>query len=139
MRAKDAVTARRLPRTTPDYFPVTVLNAVLGGQFSSRINLNLREDKGYTYGARSSFDFLRGPGPFSAGASVHDSSSLGRLHALGFSSTAGGGAEASAGMIAGGGALTSGGGGGALREQARRTSARRLNARDRLPLRRRSR
>ena len=59
-----------LPRTTPDYFPVTVLNAVFGGQFSSRINLNLREEKGYTYGARSGFDFLKGPGPFSAGASV---------------------------------------------------------------------
>ncbi|RUL88594.1 M16 family metallopeptidase [Tautonia sociabilis] len=59
-----------LPRDTPDYFPVTVLNAVLGGQFSSRINLNLREDKGYTYGARSTFSFRKGPGPFVAGADV---------------------------------------------------------------------
>lgn len=59
-----------VPRSTPDYFPLTVMNAVLGGQFSSRINLNLREDKGYTYGARSSFSFRQGPGPFEAGASV---------------------------------------------------------------------
>ena len=53
-----------------DYFPLTVMNAVLGGQFSSRINLNLREAKGYTYGARSSFDFRQGPGPFQAGGAV---------------------------------------------------------------------
>ena len=59
-----------LPRSTPDYIPLTVMNAVLGGQFSSRINLNLREDKGYTYGARSSFAFRKGAGPFSAGAPV---------------------------------------------------------------------
>ncbi|MEI7920797.1 MAG: pitrilysin family protein [Planctomycetota bacterium] len=57
-------------RNTPDYFPLVVMNAVLGGQFSSRLNLNLREEKGYTYGARSSFAFNQGPGPFSAGASV---------------------------------------------------------------------
>lgn len=59
-----------VPRSTPDYFPLSVMNAILGGQFSSRINLNLREDKGYTYGARSSFAYGRGPGPFEAGASV---------------------------------------------------------------------
>ncbi len=57
-------------RSTPDYFPLTIMNAILGGQFSSRINLNLREAKGYTYGATSSFSFLQGPGPFQAGASV---------------------------------------------------------------------
>jgi zinc protease len=57
-------------RKTPDYFPLVVMNGVLGGQFSSRINLNLREDKGYTYGARSSFAFRQGPGPFEAGGSV---------------------------------------------------------------------
>ena len=56
-----------LPRSTPDYFPLTVMNAILGGQFSSRINLNLREDKGYTYGAHSHFAFRLGPGPFEAG------------------------------------------------------------------------
>jgi len=43
---------------------------ILGGQFVSRINMNLREDKGYTYGARTSFDFRRGPGPFTLHASV---------------------------------------------------------------------
>ncbi len=57
-------------RNTPDYFPLTIMNAILGGQFSSRINLNLREAKGYTYGARSSFTFAQGPGPFEAGAPV---------------------------------------------------------------------
>ncbi len=46
------------------------MNAILGGQFSSRINLNLREDKGYTYGARSHFAFRQGPGPFEAGGAV---------------------------------------------------------------------
>jgi zinc protease len=53
-----------VPRKTPDYFPIGVMNAILGGQFSSRINLNLREDKGYTYGAKSKFVFAKGPGPF---------------------------------------------------------------------------
>ncbi len=57
-------------RTSPDYYALTVLNTVLGGQFSSRINLNIREDKGYTYGARSSFSVLRGPGPFMASGGV---------------------------------------------------------------------
>jgi zinc protease len=53
-----------VPRTHPDYFPLTVMNAILGGLFSSRINLNLRERHGYTYGARSAFDWRRGAGPF---------------------------------------------------------------------------
>jgi zinc protease len=55
---------RGLPRNTPDYFDVMVMNAVLGGLFSSRINLNLREVHGYTYGANSAFDWRRGAGPF---------------------------------------------------------------------------
>ncbi|HYE15821.1 MAG TPA: insulinase family protein, partial [Pyrinomonadaceae bacterium] len=59
-----------VPRSNPDYFPLLVLNTMLGGQFTSRINLNLREEKGYTYGARSSFDFRRGAGPFTASAPV---------------------------------------------------------------------
>jgi predicted Zn-dependent peptidase len=59
-----------VPRSTPDYHALLVLNMVLGGQFVSRINMNLREDKGYTYGARTSFDFRRGPGPFGLYASV---------------------------------------------------------------------
>jgi len=59
-----------VPRSNPDFFPLLVLNTLLGGQFTSRINMNLREEKGYTYGARSSFDFRRGAGPFAATAPV---------------------------------------------------------------------
>jgi len=55
-----------LARSTPDYFPVTVMNRMLGGQFTSRINLNLREKHGYTYGATSMFRFQKGVGPFQA-------------------------------------------------------------------------
>jgi predicted Zn-dependent peptidase len=57
-------------RNTPDYHALVAANTVLGGQFVSRINLNLREDKGLTYGARTSFDFRRLPGPFILQASV---------------------------------------------------------------------
>jgi zinc protease len=53
-----------LPRRHPDYFETTVMNAVLGGLFSSRINLNLREKHGYTYGAFSAFEWRRAAGPF---------------------------------------------------------------------------
>jgi zinc protease len=53
-----------LPRNHPDYFRVVIMNAVLGGLFSSRINLNLREVHGYTYGAHSDFEWRRGAGPF---------------------------------------------------------------------------
>ncbi len=59
-----------VPRAHPDYFPVTVMNAVLGGLFSSRINLNLREVHGYTYGASSAFEWRRGAGPFVIGTAV---------------------------------------------------------------------
>jgi zinc protease len=57
-------------RSSPDYFPLLVLNNILGGQFLSRVNLNLRETKGYTYGARTSFDYRHGAGPFTASAGV---------------------------------------------------------------------
>jgi zinc protease len=57
-------------RSTPDYHALVAVNMVLGGQFVSRINLNLREDKGLTYGARTSFDFRKLPGPFSLQVSV---------------------------------------------------------------------
>lgn len=57
-------------RDNPDYFPLIVMNDMLGGSFSSRLNMNLREDKGYTYGAGSGFAFRRGAGPFSANAQV---------------------------------------------------------------------
>ncbi len=59
-----------VPRSSPDYFPLFVMNRVLGGASSARINLNLREDKGYTYGASSNFSFRRGAGPFLAQAPV---------------------------------------------------------------------
>ncbi|MBI1804612.1 MAG: insulinase family protein [Ignavibacteriae bacterium] len=59
-----------LPRSTPDFFPVTVMNRILGGQFSSRINMNLRERHGYTYGAGTSFRFLKGIGPFTASGGI---------------------------------------------------------------------
>ena len=59
-----------VPRSTPDYFPLLVMNTMLGGSFTSRLNMNLREDKGYTYGARSGFDHRMGAGPFTAAAAV---------------------------------------------------------------------
>jgi zinc protease len=57
-------------RATPDYFPLLVMNTIFGGNFSSWLNAKLREEKGYTYGARSDFSFRRNGGPFSAGAPV---------------------------------------------------------------------
>lgn len=59
-----------LPRKHPDFFPTLVMNAVLGGLFGSRINLNLREAHGYTYGASSFYDWRRGPGPFVVSTAV---------------------------------------------------------------------
>ena len=59
-----------VPRRTPDYFALLAVNTVLGGQFVSRINLNLREDKGFTYGARTAFDFRKQAGPFVLQVSV---------------------------------------------------------------------
>lgn len=57
-------------RRTPDYHALLLMNLVLGGQFVSRLNMNLRERRGYTYGARSWFEFRCGPGPFQIQASV---------------------------------------------------------------------
>jgi zinc protease len=59
-----------VPRLHPDYFAVVVMNAILGGLFSSRINLNLREVHAYTYGAFSSFDWRRYAGPFTVSTAV---------------------------------------------------------------------
>lgn len=59
-----------VPRSSPEVMALRLLNAALGGSFTSRLNQNLREQHGYSYGAGSSFAFGRGPGPFSAGASV---------------------------------------------------------------------
>ncbi len=57
-------------RDTPDYHALVVTNTLLGGAFVSRINSKLREEKGVTYGARSSFQFYRRPGPFVVQCSV---------------------------------------------------------------------
>ena len=58
------------PRTTSDYFPLQVMNTILGGSYSSRLNQNLRETHGYTYGAQSGFGLRRSAGPFIASAEV---------------------------------------------------------------------
>jgi zinc protease len=65
-----------VPRRCEDYFPLTVMNALLGGVFNSRINLNLREQHGYTYGARSTFAFRRQAGPFVVSAPVRNEVTL---------------------------------------------------------------
>jgi zinc protease len=57
-------------RNTPDYYALQVMNTILGGQFQSRLNANIREEKGYSYGVTSSFSYGKGPGPFRAGGDV---------------------------------------------------------------------
>jgi predicted Zn-dependent peptidase len=59
-----------VPRSTSDYFALQVMNTILGGSFTSRLNQNLREKKGYTYGAGSGFAMRRQAGPFQARAEV---------------------------------------------------------------------
>jgi len=59
-----------IERTAPDFFAVTVMNTILGGAFTSRLNLNLRERLGYTYGASTTFAARRQPGPFSMSTAV---------------------------------------------------------------------
>ena len=59
-----------VPRTTPDVYAIEVMNTILGGSFTSRLNQNLRETHGYTYGASSGFAMQRLAGPFTARASV---------------------------------------------------------------------
>ena len=60
-----------LPRRIPDFHALSVMSAILGGLFNSRLNMQLREAKGYTYGASAGFDLRRGAGPFSARAAVN--------------------------------------------------------------------
>lgn len=60
-----------LPRRVADFHAVSVMSAILGGLFNSRLNMQLREAKGYTYGAGAGFDMRRGAGPFSARAAVN--------------------------------------------------------------------
>lgn len=58
------------PRNTPDFFAIQVMNTILGGMFQSRLNANLREQKGYSYGVNSNFAFGKGPGAFRAGGAI---------------------------------------------------------------------
>ena len=60
-----------IARNNPDYYAVTVMNEILGGYFLSRINMNLREEHGYTYGAHSIFSYRKGLGPFFITAAIH--------------------------------------------------------------------
>ena len=62
---------RGLPRRIPDFHAVSVMSAILGGLFNSRLNMKLREEKGYTYGASAGFEMRRGAGPFAARAGVN--------------------------------------------------------------------
>ena len=59
-----------VPRSTPDYAALQVLNTILGGSFTSRLNQNLRERNGYSYGASSFFDMRQSAGPFLAASGV---------------------------------------------------------------------
>lgn len=67
---------RGLPRRIPDFHAVSVMSAILGGLFDSRLNRKLREEKGYTYGAGAGFDLRRGAGPFSARAAVDNANTV---------------------------------------------------------------
>jgi zinc protease len=70
-----------IERTSPDFFPVMVMNLIFGGGFY-RLDLNLREGKAWTYGARSSFETRKAPGPFSAGGefvAAHTAESVGEI------------------------------------------------------------
>lgn len=58
------------PRSTPDYYALQVLNMILGGLFQSRLNHDIREEKGYSYGVGSAFEYGRGPGAFRAGGGI---------------------------------------------------------------------
>ena len=71
-----------LPYGAADFFPATVANAILGGLFNSRINMNLREDKGWTYGARSVFHFRRRAGPFVVSTAVESGAAAGAFREI---------------------------------------------------------
>jgi len=58
------------PRSTPDYYAMQVMNTMLGGMFQSRLNANIREEKGYSYGVSSAFSYGKGPGPFRTGGDI---------------------------------------------------------------------
>ena len=58
------------PRSTPDFYALQVMNTILGGMFQSRLNANIREAKGYSYGVNSNFAYGKGPGAFRAGGDI---------------------------------------------------------------------
>ena len=58
------------PRSTPDYYALSVMNTMLGGMFQSRLNANIREEKGYSYGVSSRFAYGKGPGAFQTGGDI---------------------------------------------------------------------
>ena len=60
-----------VPRRIEDFHALSVMGAILGGLFNSRLNMKLREEKGYTYGAGAGFDLRRAAGPFAARAAVN--------------------------------------------------------------------
>ena len=65
-----------LPRLIPDFHAISVMTAILGGLFMSRLNHKLREEKGYTYGASAGFDLRRAAGPFAARAAVNSDATV---------------------------------------------------------------
>jgi len=67
---------RGSPRRIPDFHAVSVMSAILGGLFNSRLNMKLREEKGYTYGASAGFELRRGAGPFGARAAVNSDATV---------------------------------------------------------------
>jgi predicted Zn-dependent peptidase len=71
---------RGATRRIPDYHALSVMGAILGGLFNSRLNMNLREAKGYTYGASAGFDLRRARGPFTARAAVNTEVTVAAIH-----------------------------------------------------------
>ncbi|MGH9440882.1 MAG: M16 family metallopeptidase [Thermoanaerobaculia bacterium] len=82
--AQSAIEVGRIgvARSTPDFFSIEVMNTILGGSFTSRLNQNLREVHGYAYGAGSGFAMRRGAGPFAAEASVQTDSTAPALREM---------------------------------------------------------
>lgn len=71
-----------VPFSTPDRDAIQVMNAILGGTFGSRINMNLRERNAYTYGARTRFGLLRGAGSFTAGGAMKTETTIPAIREL---------------------------------------------------------
>jgi zinc protease len=74
-------------RATPDFYALQLLNEILGGAYTSRLNMNIREEKGYAYGAFSRFDYGRVPGPFAVVTSVRSDSTAPAVKEIDFELT----------------------------------------------------